>query len=227
MNAFRFRQRQAEPDVDLLPPEHRPRPRPRNGFALADDVADAAFVTVNDPVGEMQNRLQAELNGSAAGKPALIFALVRRRLAGPLRRLDAVLDRLSERSFTTLVSTMVLVVFVLAGGFTLFGSHGPAPLIGPALDITHVSLTPQDADGMHVLVVNAIIENRANTTQDLPPVRADLYANGRLIASTLIAPPAAEIGVGHSRGISARLRHPGGKTPQLKLSFDRTDASHS
>lgn len=227
MSAFRFRQKQVEPDVDLLLPEHRPRPVPRNGFPLTDDVADADFVTVHDPVGDMRSRLQAELQATAPRATSPHLALVQQHLAGSLARLELFLNRLSERSFTTLVSAMVLVVFVLAGGFTLLGSRGPSPLTGPALDFTHVNLTPQDADGMHVLLVNAIIENRSNTPQALSPVRADLYTDGRLIASTLIAPPASEIGVGHSRGISARLRHPGGKTPQLKLSFDPVDASHS
>jgi hypothetical protein len=227
MNAFRFRQKQVEPDVDLLPPEHRPRPMPRNGFPLADDVTDAAFVTVTDPVGDIRSRLQAELNAAVTAQPSPLLRLIKARLARHVQKVELVLNRLSERSFTTLVSAMVLAVFVLAGGFTLLGSNGPTPFMGPALDFTHVSLTPQDADGMHVLVVNAIIENRTNTKQDLPPVRADLYVEGRLVASTLIAPPAREIGVGHSRGISARLRHPGGKTPQLRLSFDTMDASHS
>lgn len=227
MSAFRFRHKQVEPDVDLLPPERRPRPLPRNGFPLADDVTDAAFVTLNDPVGEMRNRLQAELNAASDTRSSSYLEQVKRRLPGLLHGLELFLDRLSERSFTTLVSTLVLLVFVLAGGFTLLGSHSPEPHLGPALDFTHVSLTPHDADGMHILVVNAIIENRANTEQALPPVRADLYSDGRLVASTLIAPPAIEIGVGHSRGISTKLRHPGGKTPQLKLSFDTMDASHS
>lgn len=226
MNAFRFRQKQVEPDVDVLLPEYRPRPVPRNGFPLADDVADADFITVHDPVGAMRSRLQAQLNAAPKRQPHPLVMLVRQHLSPVLIKTDLLLNRLSERSFTTLVSVLVLVVFVLAGGFTLLGSRGPSPFTGPALDFTHVTLTPQDADGMHVLVVNAIIENRANTKQTLSPVRADLYSGGRLIASTLIAPPAREIDVGHSRGISAKLRHPGGKTPQLKLSFDTNAVSH-
>ncbi len=41
----------------------------------------------------------------------------------------------------------------------------------------------------------------------------------------LIEPPITEIGPGQSHGFSAKLRHPGGKTPEIKLSFIETDAS--
>jgi hypothetical protein len=227
MNAFRFRQKQIKPDLDVLLPERQPRPKPRNGFPVDVDVMDADFVTVQDPVGDLRNRLHAGLNRGVVVQPSSDFGRMMQRLRELLHRWDRSLDVLSERSFTTLVSTLVLGVFVAAGGFTLLGSHGPAPHLGPALDITHVSVTPQKADGLNLVVVNAIVENRANTDQVLPPVRADLYLEGKLIASTLITPPAGEIGVGQSRGISARLSHPGGKAPQVKLSFETEGASHS
>ncbi|HBF28325.1 MAG TPA: hypothetical protein DDW73_01630 [Rhizobium sp.] len=227
MNAFRFRQKQVEPDLDVLLPERQPRPKPRNGFPVDVDVMDADFVTLQDPVGDLRNRLQAGLKGAIVVQPSSGLGRAMLRLRGILRQLDMRLGHLSEGSFTTLVSALVLFVFVAAGGFTLFGSHGPAPHLGPVLDITHVSVTPQKANGLNLVVINAIVENRANTAQAFPPVRADFYQDDKLIASTLIAPPAEEIGVGQSRGISARLSHPGGKAPQVKLSFETDGASHS
>lgn len=227
MGAFRFRQKQSEPDLDVLLPERQPRPKPRNGFPIDVDVTDATFVTVQDPVGDLRQRLSESWHKTVVVQPASTFERIVHAFRLQLHQLDARLGHLSERSFTTLVSTLVLAVFVAAGGFTLLGSHGPAPVLGPALDITHVTITPQRADGLSMLMINAIVENRANSTQALPPLRADLYVEGNLIASTLIAPPANEIGVGQSRGIAARLSHAGGKVPQVKLSFQTDDASHS
>lgn len=227
MGAFRFRQKQSEPDLDVLLPERQPRPKPRNGFPIDVDVSDATFVTVQDPVGDLRDRLNASWHTTVVVQPSSRIGWAMHALRVQLHRLDGALGHLSERSFTTLVSALVLAVFVAAGGFTLMGSHGPEPLLGPALDITHMTVTPQKADGLSMLMINAIIENRANSTQAVPPLRADLYVEGKLIASTLIAPPATEIGVGQSRGIAARLSHAGGKVPQVKLSFQTDDASHS
>jgi len=218
MNAFRFRRHDVEFDVDLLPPERAYRPVPRAGFPLANDVSDAKFVTVNDPVGALRSRIQDELNRRPSSKANQFWPSAVEGAYQQLAQLEARLGTLSERSFTSLVAAVVLIVFLTAGGFCLFGSNQPAPM-GRALDISHVSLTPQMADGMPVLLVNAIVENRAAVVQRLPDIRADLYLDGRLAASTLIAPPAEEIGSGQSRGVVAKLRHPGGKKPELKLSF--------
>lgn len=218
MNAFRFRRHAVEFDVDLLPPERPYRPMPRAGFPLAKDVSDAKFVTVNDPVGALRSRIQVEINRKQGGRGGKSWHSAIESAYTQLSRLEARLDALSERSFTSLVAAVVLLVFIAAGGFCLFGSSQPAPM-GKALDISHVSLTPQMTDGMPVLLVNAIVENRATTVQALPDIRADLYLDGRLVASTLIAPPAEELSGGQSRGIVAKLRHPGGKKPELKLSL--------
>lgn len=227
MNVFGFRRKQIGPDLDVLLPERQPRPKPRNGFPLAVDVTDAVFETVHDPVGDLRSRLHDALNGPVVVAPSTRYGRVMQRLRTELHRLEARLGHLSERSFTTLVSALVLAVFIAAGGFTLFASLGPSPHLGPALDITHVSAIPQKADGLPMVAIYAIIENRANTQQPLPPVRADLYQDGQLVGSTLIAPPADVLGVGQSRGISARLSHRGGKAPQVKLSFETAGASHS
>ncbi|MCM2475215.1 hypothetical protein HGO38_17180 [Rhizobium sp. CG5] len=230
MNAFRFRQQPAPPDLDLLPPERHYKPLPRNGFPVASDVTDADFITVRDLP---RRDFGAERSNDNRRKPSAFTTAAK---AGPLpdrmviRMLAAferLLGRLSERSFTSLVALLSVTAFVLAGGITVVNGRS-APVPEPrALDITHVSLTPQDANGMQVLLINAIVENRSGSRHPVPQVRADLFADGLLIASTLIAVPVGEIEAGHSRGISAKLRHPGGKIPQLKLSFAEADASRS
>jgi hypothetical protein len=45
-----------------------------------------------------------------------------------------------------------------------------------------------------------------------------------VIASTYIEPPVANLDGGESRGIVTRLQHPGGKTPEVRLSFEEAGA---
>ena len=79
---------------------------------------------------------------------------------------------------------------------------------------------------MEVLLINGIVENNSNDPQALPAIRADLFASkGEKVASMLIEPPVQDIKAGLSHGFSARLRHPGGKTPEIKLSFAETGVS--
>ncbi|MDQ0456571.1 hypothetical protein [Rhizobium paknamense] len=216
MSGFGFRRKRLEPDVDLLLPERRPRPAPRPGFVLADDIVDASFVTVKDPVGDLRARLRQEF----APKGVAAEPTAAERLHALTEQMEMSLHRLSVSGFVMLVAVFCLSVFLLAGGTRLILGDGNAAAPAKPLDISHVTLTEQDSAGMPVLLVNAILENHGPAWQALPPVRADLYLDGRLAASTLIDPPAAGLEPGHSRGIAARLRHPGGKNPQLKLSFD-------
>jgi hypothetical protein len=87
-----------------------------------------------------------------------------------------------------------------------------------------VNLTPQDRNGMRVLLLNAIVENRTGREVTLPKLRADLLIDGQVIASTYIEPPVDSLDGGESRGIVTRLQHPGGKMPEVRLSFEEAGA---
>src|SRR3546814_8593505 len=78
---------------------------------------------------------------------------------------------------------------------------------------------------MPSLLINGIVENRGENLLDLPAIRAELVAEDGVLASTFIEPPVVQIEGGHSHGFSARMPHPGGKLPELKLSFAPPDAS--
>lgn len=218
MSAFRFRQHTGKPEADLLPPERRPRTYAQPRFRETTDIVDAEFVTVIDgtrrsfDAGRFNDNRQGMAH-SAATLPSMSSA----SLAGLLVASERFLARLTTRDFATLLCAIVLFVFILAGTLAV-GSLGPR-VAQADLDITHVSLTPRDADGMRLLVINAIVENRSGDTRAVPPVRADLLSDGVLIASVVIHPPVKRIAGGESRGLQARLQHPGGKTPELKLSF--------
>lgn len=228
MNAFRSRRGPATPEIDLLPPA-RPRRPQRSILGASADVIDAHFVSVPATTREAPRRPDAT-RSSNDNRRFSTFTSDRRTAGanrwaslagGSLRRTEKALQSFSDRGFAAFVALVFVVIFALAG--LIVGSPAEQASAGP-LDITHVSLTPRDADGMRILQVNAIIENRSAAKSQVPKLRADLIAGGQVIASTYIATPVEEIDAGHSRGITARLLHPGGKTPELRLSFEESGA---
>lgn len=228
MSAFRYRKQSADAGIDLLPPERRTRTMHRHPFVEPGDIVDAYFVTVKDmPLRDCADRRfnDNEPFPSVFRDPDGRNHLVRLFVAA-IGSVETLLERLSDRSFAVLVASVFFCVFAVAGVLSGSGtSYMRSTPDASALDITHVSLTPQDANGMRVLLINAIVENRSTGRVHVPTVRADLLSNGEIVASTLIAAPVDVIDAGHSRGFSARLQHPGGKLPELRLSFAEADAS--
>ncbi|MCL6708652.1 DUF3426 domain-containing protein [Pseudomonas sp. R2.Fl] len=219
MSAFRFRRQAEDFEADLLPPERRPSSYSHPRFPASPDVVDAEFITVIEaPRRSFDARRFNDNRRDSIRNVAVTWpSEPDRGLVGMVLACERFLARLTTRDFATLLCAIVLFVFILAGTLAV-GPLGPGPS-RPALDITHISLTPGDADGMRMLVVNAIVENRSGTVQALPPVRADLVSDGTVIGSVVIHPPVSRIAGGESHGLQARLQHPGGKTPELKLSF--------
>lgn len=225
MSAFSNNRRTAEATIDLLPPERPARgPRTSPGRTPVADVTDAQFVTVAKNVRTAGAKSWCNDNHNnrppipASRKRSFSSAVAGRVVGG----IEGVLGRLSDRNFAFLVALVFGAVFTTAG--LLASPERNLPIRAAALDITHVTLTPQDANGMQVLLVNAIIENRGPEQRPMPRVRADLLSGGQVVASTFIDSPIGSIGAGESRGLAARLRHPGGKLPELRLSFADEDA---
>lgn len=228
MSAFRYRKQSADAGIDLLPPERRAQTLHRRPIVGPADIVDAHFVIVKDkPRRDFADR---RFNDNQPFPGVFRATDGRTRLArlfeAAIANVETLLERLSDRSFAVLVATVFSGVFAVAGVLSDIGaSNMPSAPNAAALDITHVSLTPQDANGMRVLLINAIVENHSTGRIHVPTVRADLLSNGEIVASTLIAAPVDVIDAGHSRGFSARLQHPGGKLPELRLSFAEADAS--
>ncbi|HLP66261.1 MAG TPA: hypothetical protein VK181_01950 [Rhizobium sp.] len=225
MSAFRNHRRTAEAIIDLLPPERPVRgARTSPGRRSVADVADAQFVTVAKNIHTAGAKSWCNDNHNnrpvspASRKRSFLSILTSSVIGG----FEGGLGRLSDRNFALLVALVFGAVFAVAG---LFASpERDSPIRAVALDITHVTLTPQDANGMQVLLVNAIVENHGSKQRPMPRVRADLLSGGQVVASTFIDTPIGSIGAGESRGLAARLRHPGGKLPELRLSFADEDA---
>ncbi|CAN7577282.1 hypothetical protein [Rhizobium leguminosarum] len=214
MEASSFSRRTPGQAYDFLPPE--PANRLYRSTRPAD-ISDAEFVTLGNvrprefsarTYNDNRKRMAA---AHAAPPPMPAMA------ASVLQTVESWLQRASMRSFAALVLALVVLVFGLAGGFS--GLSGERATSGAPLHFTHVTVTPRDANGMRVLVINGIIENESGTTQMVHPIRADLVTDERLTASIIIDPPADVIYGGQSRGFSARVQHAGGKMPEVRLSF--------
>ena len=214
MGAFRHRRQQAGLVYDLLPPERAAASQLSHRFGSKPDIVDAEFVTVIP--GRVNTNFDRTTRTRAQPRPApsgiLVHALASFRLA------EGWLQRASRRSFVALIAALAVLVFGLAGGFS--GLSGtPAQATSDPLQFTHVTLTPRDENGMRVLTVNGIIENETGATLTVPPVRADIISGDQLLTSVVVNPPVDRIGPHESRGFSTRLQHPGGKTPDVRLSF--------
>lgn len=228
MNAFRQRRAKDDPGYDILPPDALGSRTARRVLARGV-VEDAHFVPVpGDARPASPHGFHNDNSRRAprvASKPVYSPKTQPSWYARLLARAEACLMRMSADFFSAVVAFVFVMVFGLAGGFSLINSGNPALAAG--LDLTHVTLTPQDGNGMQMLQINGIVENRTGATQKVLPIRAELLVDGKSVFSTLIAPPVAEIAEGHSRGFVAKIPHPGGKKPQLKLSFDEAGAKNS
>jgi hypothetical protein len=219
MEASSFRRQAAAQAYDFLPPEqvlHRTRRMPR-----MDDVADAEFVVVGEALprkanastrGTTHNDNQRR-SASVKSQPPVLLAIG----AAIVRGSETWLQRASLRGFAALVISLFVLVFGLSGGFS--GLSQSEASAAATLHFSHVTITPRDANGMRVLLINGIIENDSGVTQPVRPIRADLMTDERLAASIVITPQADVIYAGQSRGFSARVQHAGGKLPEVRLSF--------
>ncbi|MQB45216.1 hypothetical protein [Rhizobium sp. ICMP 5592] len=214
MGAFRHRRQQAGLVYDLLPPERIAASQLSHRFGQKPDIVDAEFVTV------IPGRANGNHEKGARPRPQLRPAPggVHVRAMTGLRFAEGWLQQASRRSFVALIAALAILVFGLAGGFS--GLSGtPAQATSEPLQFTHVTLTPRDENGMRVLTVNGIIENQTGATLTVSPVRADIFSGDQLLTSVVVNPPVDRIGPHESRGFSTRLQHPGGKTPDVRLSF--------
>ncbi|MDA5633480.1 MULTISPECIES: hypothetical protein [Rhizobium/Agrobacterium group] len=219
---FRSSRRQAAFDFDLLMPETPVRRTARTANPV-HDVVDAEFVTIK----ENRARQPGNDNRGAArrqmAKPPVTIGTLSLAFIGWL---DRRLSRLSADAYSALVAGLAIFVFVCSGGLSVVVPEKQAVAAANPLAISHVTVTPQEAGGMDILLISGIVENNGGNLEEVPAIRADLFAaKGQLVASMVIEPPVREMQPGFSHGFSAKLRHPGGKTPEIKLSFVEAGAS--
>jgi hypothetical protein len=205
------RQARANVGIDILPPEEAKGKVIH--FKRPTEVVDAHFVPVRDRANE-RGTVHSFRHGRNLGSA---LPVVRKSLFGVIaERAEIKLLRLPHEVFMATVAVAVVAVFILFGGFSLIPRGKPAQLSSP-IDITHVTMTPQDANGMRVLLINGIVENHSGNRLAMPSIRAEFLSGETVVASTLISTSASQIGAGQSFGFSARVPHPGGKLPGGKL----------
>lgn len=223
MAMFRPFRNQTAHDYDLLMPD-LPAARPKTGARVQRETIDAEFVTVKETIyRDYGNDNRRTVYQQGEGKRVGALDTFQAMIAWADRKLSS----LSVDGYSAVVAAAAVGMFIVSGGFSVVPTQDQAaPALPEPLAISHISITPQDAGGMEILVINGIVENSTSDIQEIPAIRADLFAaKGEKVASMLIEPPVNEIGPGLSHGFSAKLRHPGGKTPEIKLSFVETGAS--
>jgi hypothetical protein len=218
MGAFRHRQQPAGLVYDLIPPERKEDRKPQTFSERRPEIVDAEFVTVLPVRGTAFSAKDFKASRKRAAVPPVPQSPMLAVISLCLRVVERWLQQASARSFAALVLAMFVLVFGLCGGFSGLSARPAAALTDP-LQFSHVTLTPRDANGMRILVLNGIIDNGGRSTLGLKPIRADLVSGDRLLASVVIAPPSDQVGAGESRGFMARLQYPGGKMPDVRLSF--------
>ncbi|KAA1179290.1 hypothetical protein FP026_17090 [Rhizobium tropici] len=219
MGAFRHRQQQAGMVYDLIPPERGSGSGQAHRFMPKPDIVDAEFVTVSGARGRTASGINMRYGGHPQSRPKPATrknALA--RILSVLRGAEEILQQASRRSFVALIVSLAILIFGLSGGFSGL-SGAPAEEAAEPLQFSHVTLTPRDENGLQVLKLNAIIENASGATLSVPQVRADLFAGNQLVRSIVVDTPIDRLGPHESRGFSTRLQHPGGKTPDVRLSF--------
>jgi len=214
---FRSSRRQAAFDFDLLMPE-TPTRRTARTTGPDRDVVDAEFVTIKENRARQPGNDNRGTTSQHKAKTPVTVGAVGLALIGWL---DRRLSRLSADAYSALVAGLAIFVFICSGGLSVVVPEktAVAASVNP-LAISHVTVTPQEAGGMDILLINGIVENNGGDLEEVPAIRADLFAaKGQLVASMVIEPPVKQMQPGLSHGFSAKLRHPGGKTPEIKLSF--------
>jgi hypothetical protein len=218
MTSSSFKRQTPGRAYDFLPPEATKRDQRQSRAA---DIADAEFVVIGKqraPEFNNQGYNDNSRRASAAPRPTPRPASSSAPASSLVQAGEAWLQQASGKRFAVLVLALCVLVFGLSGGFSGLSPSNAAVDTEP-LHFTHVTTTPRDANGMRVLLINGIIDNVSGTTQVVRPIRANLFAEDELVASVMINPPADVIYGGESRGFSTRVRYPGGKMPEVRLSF--------
>ncbi len=219
MGAFRHRQQQTGLIYDLIPPERGAGSSPVHYVTPQPDIVDAEFVTVSAARGRAASGVNMRYGGHNQSRPQPVARKTTlSRILSVLRVTEEVLQQASRRSFVALIICFAILMFGLSGGFSGL-SGAPVEATSDPLQFSHVTLTPRDENGLPVLRLNGIIANASGATLSVPQVRADLFAGGQLVRSIVVDTPVDRLGPHESRGFSTRLQHPGGKTPDVRLSF--------
>ncbi len=204
------------PQYDFLPPE--PAARKRIRFEAPTDVTDAEFVVIDKNVAQM--RFNDNQPAARAGRTQHWLFASARLIVRMIKITEKGLRLLSTRAFAALVALMVLSAFWFSGGFSFLAPDQVVAMPArPALAIADISSRIEQANGMNSLLVSARVENNSQKPLAVPTIRLELTSGDTLIRTADIQPPQNLLQAGQKADFVVRLSHPGGKPPQIRLSF--------
>lgn len=223
MHAFRFHSRQAAAGMDLLPPDRAPRTTPKTSPARPAAFVDAEFEVVPRaargapyPVFNDNSRDRPRPSGVRAPQMADVVPLPLRVLG----RIEAMLQRVSVKTYAMMVAGVSATVFLLLVGLP----GGAAPVPSAPLVLSTLKTVVSEENGMKVLSVYGTVQNRSNAAMHVPTIVVDVIASGKRVTASRVAAGASSLDVGENRAFSTRLLHTGGKLPEVAVSFEQADA---
>lgn len=225
MNAFRFSGTNTARPIDLLPPDRPARPIRTTAAPRAADIIDAEFEIV--PANSRRTAYPVfNDNNDARARPGMTSPAQTPVAASPLvwavTRFERLLQTASPKGFAVLVTCLCAPVFLLFAGLS---DQRHAVVTAPALAISGVTTALSDADGMKVVSVYGAVENRSDAPRAVPLIEVEVIAGGQKRTASRVLAGETVLAPGESRPFSARLPHPGGKLPDVTVSFGKTGDS--
>lgn len=207
--------RTIEPQDFLLPdPAQRRRP---TSPVRATQIEDAVFEVV-----AIRSRPQARVNDNPPPRQPVRETSVLPILAQMGGRLAAVVEKrlagLSPQAFVTLLTSAVLAVFWLCGGFSALGASSADASEAP-FSLVNTSIDTVDANGMKVAMVTGAVRNTSGRIIDAPRLAIVAGSHGDIIGTIVL--PVDRIGPGVTIPFGSRFRLAGGKSSDLSIIPER------
>ena len=207
--------RTIEPQDFLLPDpaERRRPPSPVRTTQVEDAIFEVVAVRprpqarVNDNPSPSQPVRRTGLLPILAHRGGKLAAIIEKRLAG-----------LSPQAFVTLLTSAVLAVFWLCGGFSALGAS-PADATEAPFSLVNTSINTEDANGMKVAMVTGAVRNTSGRIIDAPRLAIVAGGQGDIIGTIVL--PVDRIGPGVTIPFGSRFRLAGGKSSDLSIIPER------
>jgi hypothetical protein len=214
MNAFRSNGTASR--MDFLPPERRGRDVPTGAMPRRADIIDAEFETV---LSHSRRNVYPVFNDNRVRTAAPIAHTPRgvgSAFGWAVNHFERLLQTPSPKAFAVLVTCLCAPVFLV---FASLSQYQPAVASAPALSISDVTTSLNDANGMKILSVYGAVKNHSDAPKAVPAILVDVIANGHRRTATRIDAGQPALAPGESRPFSTRLLHTGGKLPGVAVSF--------
>lgn len=201
---------------DFLLPDPAQRRRP-SGPVRATQIEDAVFEVV-----AVRPRPQARVNDNPPPRMPVREAGLLPLLARMAGRLAATVEqrlaRLSPQAFVTLLTSVVVAVFWLCGGFSALVAS-PAAATETPFSLVNTSIDTEDANGMKVAMVTGAIRNTSGGIITAPRLAIVSGGHGDIIGTIVL--PVDRIGPGVTIPFGGRFRLAGGKSSGLSIIPER------